>query len=113
MYDGEYKVRLLPNTYCIRFISDMISWCSFRDSWQSKIHELLPYVSRGNIVCAKNEHDYVGDSKILITSFNLMERMNEKVVKRGYGFVIFVSISTRITSLLVAHQNNFGYFVLS
>ncbi|KAG4066477.1 hypothetical protein HA402_007113 [Bradysia odoriphaga] len=62
---------------------------STRDAWQSKIHELLPYVSRSNIVCAKNEHDYIDGPKILITSFNLMERMNEKVVARGYGFVIF------------------------
>lgn len=68
---------------------------STRDSWQSKIRELLPYVARHHVVCATSEHDYNTDSKILITSYNLMERMNEKILKRAFGFVIFVSFTLR------------------
>lgn len=73
-----------------------------RSSWQSKIRELLPYVACHHVVCAQTENDYFADAKILITSYNLMERMNDKILKRGFGFVIFVSC----TVIWFPHNNN-------
>lgn len=57
-----------------------------------KIYELLPYVPRHFVVSITTEQDYIGDAKILIASYNLVERMSEQILKRGFGFVIFVSI---------------------
>lgn len=62
-----------------------------RDTWHTKIRELLPYVACHHVSCMTTAQNYVGDAKILITSYNLLERNSDKFLKKEFGFIIFVS----------------------
>lgn len=61
---------------------------STRDVWSSKIRELLRYVPVHNIITLQGSQDYIGDARVLITSYSLMEKCAEKLLERGFGFII-------------------------
>jgi len=62
---------------------------STRDSWAKHIVELLPKVPIHYIQVLNNNQQYVGESQVLITSYNMMERHEDKLLQRRYGFIIF------------------------
>ncbi|XP_055593275.1 SWI/SNF-related matrix-associated actin-dependent regulator of chromatin subfamily A-like protein 1 [Uranotaenia lowii] len=59
-----------------------------RDTWAAKIRQLLKYVPVHNIVTLQSGQDYIGDARILITSYSLMEKCAKKLLEHGFGFVI-------------------------
>ncbi|XP_055641973.1 SWI/SNF-related matrix-associated actin-dependent regulator of chromatin subfamily A-like protein 1 [Toxorhynchites rutilus septentrionalis] len=59
-----------------------------RDAWSSKIRELLIYVPAHSIVTLQGSQDYIGDARILITSYTMMEKCAEKLIERRFGFII-------------------------
>ncbi|XP_055544718.1 SWI/SNF-related matrix-associated actin-dependent regulator of chromatin subfamily A-like protein 1 [Wyeomyia smithii] len=61
---------------------------STRDVWAAKIRELLHYVPVHNIVTLQSGQDYIGDANILISSYSLMEKCADKLLERGFGFII-------------------------
>lgn len=61
---------------------------STRDVWAAKIRQLLPYVPVHNIVTLQSGQDYIGDARILITSYSMMEKSAEKLLARHFGFII-------------------------
>lgn len=61
---------------------------STRDVWATKIRQLLKYVPVHNIVTLQGSQDYIGDARILISSYSLMEKCAEKLLDRGFGFII-------------------------
>uniref|UniRef100_A0A1Q3F1L1 Putative swi/snf-related matrix-associated actin-dependent regulator n=1 Tax=Culex tarsalis TaxID=7177 RepID=A0A1Q3F1L1_CULTA len=61
---------------------------STRDVWAAKIRQLLPYVPVHNIVTLQSGQDYIGEARILITSYSMMEKSAEKLLGRNFGFII-------------------------
>lgn len=60
-----------------------------RDTWAEKVQTLLPWVPRQYIVTLTSTSDYFGEAKVLIVSYNLMERNSDRFFERKFGFVIF------------------------
>uniref|UniRef100_A0A182NET2 SWI/SNF-related matrix-associated actin-dependent regulator of chromatin subfamily A-like protein 1 n=1 Tax=Anopheles dirus TaxID=7168 RepID=A0A182NET2_9DIPT len=62
---------------------------STRDSWAKKVRELLPHIPVHHIVGLNSGQDYIGDCRVLISSYSLMERCGEKLLDRGFGMLVF------------------------
>ncbi|ALC40055.1 Marcal1 [Drosophila busckii] len=62
---------------------------STRDTWARHVTELLPALPLHCIQVLANSQIYFGDAKVLITSYNMMERYMDKLLQRKFGFVIF------------------------
>ncbi|XP_058824216.1 SWI/SNF-related matrix-associated actin-dependent regulator of chromatin subfamily A-like protein 1 [Topomyia yanbarensis] len=61
---------------------------STRDVWAKTIRKLLRYVPVHNIVTLQGSQDSIGDARILISSYALMEKCAEKLLEQGFGFII-------------------------
>ncbi|XP_062547959.1 SWI/SNF-related matrix-associated actin-dependent regulator of chromatin subfamily A-like protein 1 [Armigeres subalbatus] len=61
---------------------------STRDVWAAKIRELFRYVPMHNIVTLQGSQDPIDEARILISSYSLMERCFNKLMERGFGFII-------------------------
>lgn len=53
---------------------------STRDSWANHIRELLPSIPLHYIQVLNSNQQYIGDCKILITSYSVMELLNPNIV---------------------------------
>ncbi|XP_068141566.1 SWI/SNF-related matrix-associated actin-dependent regulator of chromatin subfamily A-like protein 1 [Drosophila tropicalis] len=62
---------------------------STRDAWARYIGELLPSVALHYVQVLNNNQQYVGEAKVLITSYNMMERHADKLMQRKFGVLIF------------------------
>uniref|UniRef100_A0A182QXV2 SWI/SNF-related matrix-associated actin-dependent regulator of chromatin subfamily A-like protein 1 n=1 Tax=Anopheles farauti TaxID=69004 RepID=A0A182QXV2_9DIPT len=62
---------------------------STRDSWAKKIRELLPHIPVHQIVGLNSGQDYIGDCRVLISSYSLMERCADQLLDRGFGMLVF------------------------
>lgn len=62
---------------------------STRDSWANHIRELLPYIPLHYIQVLNSNQQYIGDCKVLITSYSMMERNIQQITDRKFGFLIF------------------------
>ncbi|XP_061386042.1 SWI/SNF-related matrix-associated actin-dependent regulator of chromatin subfamily A-like protein 1 [Musca vetustissima] len=62
---------------------------STRDSWANHIRDLLPYVPVHYIQVLNSNQQYIGDCKVLITSYSMMERNIQQITDRKFGFLIF------------------------
>lgn len=62
---------------------------STRDSWARHITELLPSLAVHYIQVLANNQTYVGNAKVLIASYNMMERNMDKLLQRQFGIVIY------------------------
>lgn len=62
---------------------------STRDAWARHISELLPTVPLHYVQVLANNQTYVGDAKVLIASYNMMERYMEKLLDRKFGIVVY------------------------
>lgn len=56
----------------------------------AKIRELLPYVSSNQIVCMTGSMESLADVKVLVVSYNMMERNIDQILQRKFTFVILV-----------------------
>ncbi|XP_055917964.1 SWI/SNF-related matrix-associated actin-dependent regulator of chromatin subfamily A-like protein 1 [Eupeodes corollae] len=61
---------------------------STRDSWAKHVQELLPSVLVHNICVLSAKQQYTGDAKVLITSYNLMEKSTEMLLEKKFGVLI-------------------------
>lgn len=61
---------------------------STRDSWARHVQELLPSVLVHNICVLSAKQQYIGDAKVLITSYNLMEKCTEMLLEKKFGVLI-------------------------
>ncbi|XP_037811206.1 SWI/SNF-related matrix-associated actin-dependent regulator of chromatin subfamily A-like protein 1 [Lucilia sericata] len=62
---------------------------STRDSWAQHIRDLLPAVPLHYIQVLNSNQQYIGDCKVLITSYSMMERNVNQLMERKFGFLIF------------------------
>ncbi|EAA12838.4 SWI/SNF-related matrix-associated actin-dependent regulator of chromatin subfamily A-like protein 1 [Anopheles arabiensis] len=62
---------------------------STRDSWAHKIRQLLPHIPVHSIAALNSGQDYIGECRVLIASYSMMERCGEKLLDRGFGMLIF------------------------
>ncbi|XP_065357784.1 SWI/SNF-related matrix-associated actin-dependent regulator of chromatin subfamily A-like protein 1 [Calliphora vicina] len=62
---------------------------STRDSWAQHIRDLLPSIPLHYIQVLNSNQQYIGDCKVLITSYSMMERNVNQIMERKFGFLIF------------------------
>lgn len=62
---------------------------SARDSWAQHIRELLPSIPLHYIQVLNSNQQYIGDCKILITSYSMMEKNINQIMEHKFGFLIF------------------------
>ncbi|XP_075152134.1 SWI/SNF-related matrix-associated actin-dependent regulator of chromatin subfamily A-like protein 1 [Haematobia irritans] len=62
---------------------------STRDSWANHVRELLPYLPLHYVQVLNSNQQYIGDCKVLITSYSIMERNIQQIMDRKFGFLIF------------------------
>ncbi|XP_004524825.1 SWI/SNF-related matrix-associated actin-dependent regulator of chromatin subfamily A-like protein 1 [Ceratitis capitata] len=62
---------------------------SIRESWSKHIYDLLPHVPVHYTQTLMSNQQYIGDAKILITSYNMMDKHVEKLLQCKFGFIIF------------------------
>uniref|UniRef100_A0A1B0GGI9 SWI/SNF-related matrix-associated actin-dependent regulator of chromatin subfamily A-like protein 1 n=1 Tax=Glossina morsitans morsitans TaxID=37546 RepID=A0A1B0GGI9_GLOMM len=62
---------------------------STRDSWATHIRELLPSLPVHYIQILSSGQQYINEVKVLITSYNMMERHVSQIMERKFGFLIF------------------------
>ncbi|XP_037960873.1 SWI/SNF-related matrix-associated actin-dependent regulator of chromatin subfamily A-like protein 1 [Teleopsis dalmanni] len=62
---------------------------STREPWATHIRQLLPKIPCHYIQVLTNTQQYFGDAKVLITSYNMMEKHMSDLLARSFGFVIF------------------------
>lgn len=56
----------------------------------STVHELMPYVPKTHVGCMVSAMESIADFRVLIVSYNLMERNCDKLLQRRFNFVILV-----------------------
>lgn len=69
----------------------IVTTATARDSWERHINDLLPSVSADLVRCLVPGNDYIGDCKVLITSYALMNKNVDRLAEKGFGFVILVN----------------------
>lgn len=62
---------------------------SVRESWVNHIRELLPSLPVHYIQTLLSNQQYFHDAKVLITSYNMMDKHVERLLEHKFGFVIF------------------------
>uniref|UniRef100_T1GHL0 SWI/SNF-related matrix-associated actin-dependent regulator of chromatin subfamily A-like protein 1 n=1 Tax=Megaselia scalaris TaxID=36166 RepID=T1GHL0_MEGSC len=67
----------------------IVTTASTKDSWAKHVRELLPYINCQQIVTLSSKDNYFGDSKVLLTSYNMMERHSSKLLEKSFGIIIF------------------------
>lgn len=63
-------------------------FCFFRDSWLNHVRNLLS-VACHHIKCLTSNHDDTDDAKILITTYNILEKNIDKLLEKNFGVIIF------------------------
>lgn len=69
----------------------IVTTATARDSWERHIKDLLPSVPADSIRCLMSSNDYIGEWKVLITSYPLMDKNVDRLAEKYFGFVIMVS----------------------
>ena len=62
---------------------------STRDSWAQHVRELLPSIPLHYIQVLNSNQQYIGDCKVLVASYSMMERHIEQIMECKFGFLIF------------------------
>ncbi|XP_067626189.1 SWI/SNF-related matrix-associated actin-dependent regulator of chromatin subfamily A-like protein 1 [Eurosta solidaginis] len=62
---------------------------AIRESWATHVRELLPSIPIHYVQVLTSAQQYFDDAKVLITSYNMMDRHVEQLMQRKFGFVIF------------------------
>uniref|UniRef100_A0A1A9WKM5 SWI/SNF-related matrix-associated actin-dependent regulator of chromatin subfamily A-like protein 1 n=1 Tax=Glossina brevipalpis TaxID=37001 RepID=A0A1A9WKM5_9MUSC len=62
---------------------------STRDSWANHIRELLPSLPVHYIQILSSSQQYINEAKVVITSYNMMERHISEIMECKFGFLIF------------------------
>lgn len=88
---SELWIRLID--FAIIFLKDdwpllICTTATARDGWERHIRDLLPWVSGRSIGCLTSTQNYVGDFKVLITSYSLMDKNCDRLLERNFGFII-------------------------
>ncbi|XP_060522006.1 SWI/SNF-related matrix-associated actin-dependent regulator of chromatin subfamily A-like protein 1 [Cylas formicarius] len=66
----------------------IVTTASMKNVWEDTIFKYLPSVSIMHIQYMSSSKDYIGESKILILSHDLMQRCCDKLLDRGFGCII-------------------------
>lgn len=68
----------------------IVTTATARDNWAQHIQDLLPAVPNGSVKVLVSTSEYVGDCKVLITSYSLMDRYVDTLSKKSFGCIILV-----------------------
>lgn len=71
----------------------IVTTATARNSWERHLKDLLPSVPADSIQCLATSNDYIGDCKVLITSYSLMDKNADRLTEKHFGFVILVNKS--------------------
>lgn len=68
----------------MKYLTNLI----FRNVWEGTIHKYLPSISVMHTQYMETGKDYIGDSKILIVSHDMMSRCIDKLLNKNFGVLI-------------------------
>lgn len=91
----------------------IVTTATARETWERHIKDLLPSVPSESIRSIVSSTDYIGDCKVLITSYPLMDRNADRLVEKQFGFVILVNSKHKSTSRFVSVYQFANHFSLS
>ncbi|XP_072396063.1 SWI/SNF-related matrix-associated actin-dependent regulator of chromatin subfamily A-like protein 1 [Diabrotica undecimpunctata] len=66
----------------------IVTTATMKTQWEETISNYLPSISILQVQYMVSGKDYIGESKILISSYDLMTRCLEKLLERGFGVMI-------------------------
>ncbi|XP_025835934.1 SWI/SNF-related matrix-associated actin-dependent regulator of chromatin subfamily A-like protein 1 [Agrilus planipennis] len=66
----------------------IVTTSSTKNIWEETIHKFLPSVSIMDTQYMVSTKDYIGDTRILITSHDMMTRALSKLVEKRFGIII-------------------------
>lgn len=69
----------------------VVTTATARNSWERHLKDLLPSVPADSIKCLVSSNDHIGNCKVLITSYPLMDKSVDRLTEKRFGFVILVS----------------------
>lgn len=69
----------------------VVTTATARGAWEDHFHEWLPWIPKHLIKCLTSNQDYVGDAKVIITSYSMMDKNCDSLLDKNIGFVILVS----------------------
>lgn len=69
----------------------IVTTATARNCWEDHLKDLLPSVPADSIRCLVTTNDYIGDCKVLITSYPLMDKNADRLAEKRFGFVILVN----------------------
>lgn len=73
----------------------IVTTATARDGWKEHVRRLLPWISSESIVCWQSTQEYLGNIKVLITSYSLMDKNCDRLCEKNFGIVILVSQCVR------------------
>lgn len=71
-----------------------IDTAAARTTWESHITDLLPAVPSDSVKVLTSTNGYASNCKVLITSYTLMDKNVEILLKKSFGCIILVSAPT-------------------
>lgn len=69
----------------------IVTTATAREGWERHIRDLLPWVPSQSIGCLLSTQDHIGDIKVLVTSYALMDKNCDRLLQKKFGFIILVS----------------------
>ncbi|KAK5641352.1 hypothetical protein RI129_009899 [Pyrocoelia pectoralis] len=83
-----FQALAIANYYKTDWPLLIVTTSSMKNEWEATIHKYLPSVSIMQTQYMVSAKDYIGDSNILIISFDLMSRSIDKLLERQFRVII-------------------------
>lgn len=98
-----YQALAVADFYKNDFPMLVCTTATARDGWKEHVRKLLPWIPSESIVCWQATPEYVGNIKVLITSYSLMDKNCDRLCEKNFGIVILVRRE--------AHKNETNIFI--
>lgn len=69
----------------------IITTSSMKNTWEETIAKYMPSIPLLYIQYMSTVKDFINDAKVLITSYDMMGRCVDRLLKRNFKFLILVS----------------------
>lgn len=88
----------------------VVTTATARSGWVDHFRKLLPWVPADSIKCLEKSSDYIGDCKVLITSYSLLQKSVDILENKRFGFIILVSKPTSTMEFIINNRTAFNLF---
>ncbi|XP_037052396.1 SWI/SNF-related matrix-associated actin-dependent regulator of chromatin subfamily A-like protein 1 [Bradysia coprophila] len=83
-----YQALAIANYYKDDFPLLICTTATARESWAQHIRSLLPDIPPESIVCWQSTQEYIGNVKVLVTSYSLMDKNCDRLCEKNFGILI-------------------------